>query len=427
MRQIATIALLPFFVSLSSLCVAQASWVELIKQHPNVRVQQATIARQQWRVVELQAGRGVDVDLSTSGHVPMIENYSDDFTRASKQDPYVDLVLSVKHNLYDFGAEQALVDSESSTLVQQRLEYVAAFAEQTHALWQLGLKWQLASDSVALLNEGLLQSNQHISTLRNRFEAGVGTMSELRTQQLYSLDIDNQMAQWRSQQQQVSDSLTQEYQLAPAQLIAMWQPVKALLFTPDAPQTSNLRSAIASHHTQQALHKKMENLRALAKPQLLGEVNSTLYDVTHGVQNFNVSGQVVFSISVFDNGIVEAQTAGLTEQVRYQQDLLRQVVSKKSVEFNDLQIQLMRLEQQVQHNQTKQINITDQIVKLEIGLGYSHNNVDGLALLQQQLLQQQVDALAQANKRQELLLKQVFVTEQLVKQLQLGGLVSNEF
>ena len=46
---------------------------------------------------------------------------------------------------------------------------------------------------------------------------------------------------------------------------------------------------------------------------------------------------------------------------------------------------------------------------------------------QQQLLQEQVDALAQTNKQQELLLKQVFVTEQLVKQLQLDGTLLNEF
>ena len=81
----------------------------------------------------------------------------------------------------------------------------------------------------------------------------------------------------------------------------------------------------------------------------------------------------------------------------------------------------------MRHNQTKQMNIKDQIVKLEIGLGSSHNDVNGLALLQQQLLQEQVDALAQTNKQQDLLLKQVFVTEQLVKQLQLDGTLLNGF
>ena len=106
--------------------------------------------------------------------------------------------------------------------------------------------------------------------------------------------------------------------------------------------------------------------------------------------------------------------------------MLRQLVSKKALEFNDLQIQSARLQQKMRHNQTKQMNIKDQIVKLEIGLGSSHNNVNGLALLQQQLLQEQVDALAQTNKQQELLLKQVFVTEQLVKQLQLDGALLNE-
>jgi hypothetical protein len=107
--------------------------------------------------------------------------------------------------------------------------------------------------------------------------------------------------------------------------------------------------------------------------------------------------------------------------------VLRQLVSKKALEFNDLQIQSARLQQKMRHNQTKQMNIKDQIVKLEIGLGSSHNNVNGLALLQQQLLQEQVDALSQTNKQQELLLKQVFVTEQLVKQLQLDGTLLNGF
>jgi hypothetical protein len=102
-------------------------------------------------------------------------------------------------------------------------------------------------------------------------------------------------------------------------------------------------------------------------------------------------------------------------------------VSKKALEFNDLQIQSARLQQKMRHNQTKQMNIKDQIVKLEIGLGSSHNDVNGLALLQQQLLQEQVDALAQTNKQQDLLLKQVFVTEQLVKQLQLDGTLLNGF
>ena len=139
-----------------------------------------------------------------------------------------------------------------------------------------------------------------------------------------------------------------------------------------------------------------------------------------------MAGKLIFSASVFDNGVTDAQTAGLNEQVHYLQDVLRQLVSKKALEFNDLQIQSARLQQKMRHNQTKQMNIKDQIVKLEIGLGSSHNNVNGLALLQQQLLKEQVDALSQTNKQQELLLKQVFVTEQLVKQLQLDGALLNE-
>ena len=405
---------------------SQVSWVKLIQQHPNVRAQASNIARQQWRVLELQSGRGVDVDLSTAGHLPLIENYNEDFTRVKKQDPYVDVVLSAKYSLYDFGAEQARVDSEALTLEQQRLDYVAVFSEQAHAFWQLGLKWQLAEDTLIVLNKGLWQSDQHIHTLRNRFKAGVGTLSELRKHQLYSLDIDNQMAQWQSQQRQVADSLNKEYQLVPAQLLAMWGPVKELLLTPDVPQASNLRSAIASQYAQQALHKKVKNLKALAKPQLSGEVNTTLFDATRGVDNYNLVGQLRFSMSAFDNGVSNAQIAGLNEQVRYEQDALRQIVSAKSVEFNDLQLQLLRLKDQLSNNESNQDNLIDQIAILGVGLGSIHTDLDGLSLLQQQLLQRQVDALGFANKQQGLLLTQVFVAEQLIKQLKLKEAIFNE-
>ena len=62
-----------------------------------------------------------------------------------------------------------------------------------------------------------------------------------------------------------------------------------------------------------------------------------------------------------------------------------------------------------------------------MGLGSIHSNLDGLALLQQQLLQRQVDALSYFNEQQGLLLTQVFVAEQLVKQLDLKETLFNEF
>ena len=132
-------------------------------------------------------------------------------------------------------------------------------------------------------------------------------------------------------------------------------------------------------------------------------------------------------MSAFDNGVSDAQVAGLNEQVRYEQDMLRQLVSAKSVEFNDLQLQLLRLKDQLNNNQLNQNNLTDQIAILGVGLGSVHTDLDGLALLQQNLLQQQVDALAYASKQQELLLTQVFIAEQLTKQLKLKETILNEF
>ena len=128
---------LVFFLVSPVLASTEYAWVNNLLNHPNVVVKKGAIEEQYWRIQELEALRGFDVEISGVGDVPLLSNFQDDFTRDSKGQMYLDLVMSGNYTLYDFGYAQNNIDAEALLHNVKRLQLVAAAEKELNVLLTL--------------------------------------------------------------------------------------------------------------------------------------------------------------------------------------------------------------------------------------------------------------------------------------------------
>jgi hypothetical protein len=138
---------------------ASADWVSAVLDHPYLRVQNSSIEKQKWKILELEAEQGFDFDIKSSEHLPIAEHFDSSFSRVATYDPYLDLVFSASHTLYDFGESDSLIDAERTLQTRARRTFANAFEQQVHALFSLVLQHQKAEQTMVIVNTAQTKTN----------------------------------------------------------------------------------------------------------------------------------------------------------------------------------------------------------------------------------------------------------------------------
>ena len=135
----------------SSSTFADNGWVSAVLNHPNLRLPYSNIEKQQWKILERQAAKGFNLDISSSAHLPLIENFDRSFTRAVQYSPYLDLVFNASKTVYDFGEADSLINSERARQTKARLTFANDFEKQTHDLFSLIIQYKKANQALVLI------------------------------------------------------------------------------------------------------------------------------------------------------------------------------------------------------------------------------------------------------------------------------------
>ena len=179
----------------STTTFADSDWVSAVLNHPNLRVPYSNIEKQQWKILELEAEKGFDLDVSSSAHLPLIENFDSSFTRAVKNSPYLDLVFNASKTVYDFGEADFLINSERAHQTRARLDFANDFEKQTHDLFSLIIQYKKANQASSLIQTAQANIELVQRDLTRRFESGLGTITDIRRTQLNPIDLEPQATQ----------------------------------------------------------------------------------------------------------------------------------------------------------------------------------------------------------------------------------------
>ena len=405
----------------SSAAHASADWVSAVLDHPNLRVQNSSIEKQKWKILELEAEQGFDFDIKSSAHLPIAEHFDSSFSRVATYDPYLDLVFSASHTLYDFGESDSLIDAERTLQTRARLTFANAFEQQTHALFSLVLQHQKAEKTMVIVNTA--QDNIALvqKDLVKRFEAGLGTVADIRRTQLSQIDLETQIIQLSNKMDEIEHMINTDYGLAVADLVEDWHSIEPQLNLARHIQEQALRTSAISQDLQTSLRYQRNSVNAQKKPKLIIDVNTTLYDVTRSLGNYRVAGEFRLTFPAFDSGYRSAKMASITHAISAEQQALTQVIQQKILDLETNERQLDDLELREQEGTKKHKNLVLQLNNMKLALGKTANDHAGLANMHTQIASAEINLISIASDMEQLTLDHVLLSEQIIQQFNVSS------
>jgi len=392
------------------------AWLRNIASHPNISVAKGVIQTQQWRIKEMQAERGFDIDVSTTGDVPIVSDLQDDFTRASDNDPYLDIVVSGSYILYDFEQAQQKINAEKSSYEVRKLEYLTAIEEELHRLLGLVTDNQKVLEQLAALKMAQPQLLKIQQQLETRYEAGLGTLTEVRQIHVQLLDLHSQITLLENRLQSLQLTAEEQYELSSEELVVIWHDIKHVL-TVHRDLDYGGRSAQLSELKIQSLMHHQASVRAEAMPVLQGELNATLYDVTRSFDNYQLSGQLRLKMPVFDSGYRDARIGSLQHAMTTELDMKRQLQRQKQFQLNEIARQDADLRARLSIIEDKLNNQVLQLNALQQALGKTGNDINGVGNYMNQIATSRTELAGLKADANLNALQKLLVTEQLLASL----------
>ena len=400
----------------SSAAQASADWVSAVLDHPNLRVQNSSIEKQKWKILELEAEQGFDFDIKSSAHLPIAEHFDSSFSRVATYDPYLDLVFSASHTLYDFGESDSLIDAERTLQTRARLAFANAFEQQTHALFSLVLQHQKAKTTVVIIDTAQANIALVKKDLVKRFEAGLGTITDIRRTQLSQIDLETQIVQLFNKMDEIEHMVNSDYGLTVADLVNDWHSIEPQLSRVSHVPGQALRTSAISQDLQTSLRNQRNSIDAQKKPKLIIDVNTTLYDVTRSLGNYRVAGEFRLTFPAFDSGYRSAKMASITHAISAEQQALAKVIQQKNLDLKTSERQIEDLELREQEGTKKHNNLVLQLKNMKLSLGKTANDHASLANMYTQIASAEINLIGIASEMEQLTLDHVLLSEQIIQQ-----------
>ncbi|MCS5550165.1 MAG: TolC family protein [Gammaproteobacteria bacterium] len=380
-----------FLVALS-LCLSLSSYanqsemdfiIDSVKKHPQVVEKSHLISSQKLQIMVLEADDNPKVSFSTKGNLPISSKLNINQYRVNDNDKtYLDGVITAKKVLYDFGQSDANINAQQKRQKAAQLEYEKTFEQVLYRLFDLSIDNQRLNVIDISLRQSSTQIAKSLKQLKLQFSAGVGMISEVREVQLLQLDLDTELHALKTKRAEIYKSFKQEFGLTDKQAKKVFVVVQKLskkitnantdllsvLSTNLNPEVKTQRSEQIIGLEKKAIYNQIKAIKAADKPQVEAVVTGMIYDVTRGLDEYNIYGGLNIGLPLFDGGLSDAKVASAKHNIRIQEDRFRSIQIDKQLKFDELIKQVLNLKTKNKASLLKQKNLSEKLDNINIRL-----------------------------------------------------------
>ena len=346
--------------------------------HPNVVEKANEVKLKGMDVEQIIAENGLKVNLSTRSKLPLLYNVddNDNVTRASSLDKtYFDGVITFEKNLYDFGVVENKINAERLREKGLNLEYLEVFEKTLQKLLNTVNDVSRANAVFDHLESHIVLVNESIDKIKLRFSSGIGTLMEVRQAQLLLLDLETQAQNLYKERYSSLTILREEFDISSADLSSIEMVITQFidgLELIDQNLSSVIYKAIEYNRSQEiinaekyALESSLDGLQSEIMPQINMSATAIIYDVAHGLSEYELYGGVTLTMPLFDSGLSNAKKSNMLHKLKIQNDVIDALNQNKSLALNKLIKNYQDLQIEFDNMQQKQVNLTEKLSQLE--------------------------------------------------------------
>lgn len=293
-----------------------------------------------WRVKQRSAEDAPQLSFSTSGKFPIADSIDSVRDRVSDADRrYLDGILRASKSVYDWGRSDSLVAAEEFRRRSALLQYEMTFEAEFAKLIGLVINHLKVKEQLKLLDDDLEFIEQTLKAVRMRYEAGAGSLDDVRRLELRRLDVDRDREQALNLLTKIEDTTRQLFDETVSDLHAPVFEVIKILPRPDSIQLepSQLMVSKNSEFEQIALDYELKSVISDKKPSVTGTITSRLFNLTTDpLDEYEIYGGIEIEFPVFDGGARDARIEGLNVQKIVARSQLREELDRIDEEWFEL-------------------------------------------------------------------------------------------
>ena len=369
-------------VVISTFSFANATDLSLVtssvSNHPNVVEKANEVKLKGMDVEQIIAENGLKVNLSTRSKLPLLYNVddNDNVTRASSLDKtYFDGVITFEKNLYDFGVVENKINAERLREKGLNLEYLEVFEKTLQKLLNTVNDVSRTNAVFNHLESHIVLVNESIDKIKLRFSSGIGTLMEVRQAQLLLLDLETQAQNLYKERYSSLTILREEFDISSADLSSIEMVITQFidgLELIDQNLSLVIYKAIEYNRSKEiinaekyALESSLDGLQSEIMPQINMSATAIIYDVAHGLSEYELYGGVTLTMPLFDSGLSNAKKSNMLHKLKIQNDVIDALNQNKSLALNKLIKNYQDLQIEFDNMQQKQVNLTEKLSQLE--------------------------------------------------------------
>jgi outer membrane protein TolC len=346
-----------------------------ISKHPKVVEKANEITLKGISVDQILAEDGLKINFSTKSKLPISYDLSTNASRADDLDrEFLDGVVTLNKNLYDFGVVEFKSNAEILRKEALKLEYQQVFSTTLQKLLNIVNDVARVKTVLVTLRSDLVKTNASIDEVKLRFTSGIGTVMDVRQAQLSLLDLETEIQTLRRDRDTNLVILRDEFSLSQSDLKLINSAInqfnnKLTANKQDVALVINQsinyqRSVDIINLEKSALNSQIKSLKSENMPQLSASVTGIAYDVTRGLDEYELYGGINLAMPLFDSGLSKVKQRGLTYRIKVQNDMMNALNQDKSLALNKLIKKYKNLQIENNNAVQKQANLTEKLSQI---------------------------------------------------------------
>jgi outer membrane protein TolC len=359
------------FASTSELVLVSHS----ISKHPKVMEKANEITLKGINIDQLLAEDGLKINLSTKSKLSIKHNLNVNQSRADDLDrEFLDGVVTINKNIYDFGVVEYKKNAEVLRKEALKLEYQQVFSTTLQKLLNIVNDVARVKTVLVKLRSDLVKTKASIDEVKLRFTSGIGTVMDVRQAQLSLLDLETEIQTLRRDRDTNLVILRDEFSLSQSDLKLINSAInqfnnKLTANKQDVALVINQlinyqRSVDIINLEKSALNSQIKSLKSENMPQLSASVTGIAYDVTRGLDEYELYGGINLAMPLFDSGLSKVKQRGLTYRIKVQNDMMNALNQDKSLALNKLIKKYKNLQIEKNNAVQKQANLTEKLSQI---------------------------------------------------------------
>lgn len=342
----------------------------LVLDTPEVIEAKENLALSDNEINRIASQKKPKINFSTSGNYPFSTNIAPQNNRISNIDEtYIDGKISLDTQIYDFGAQNYLIEAEQLKKNAQVINLKILEQEIYFDLIKTGFEILALSDKIDLLKKHTNKHNEDRAVAKERFIKGTGTNLEVKEAELVALNLESEYSKLNSnlaeREKYFETQFGEDFENYSKDFLNLKKLNPKAVISYEMLETLNIKKL---KYELQSLQAEVLSIEKSRLPVVSSSLSLNMYNMDNGVGNdYSVTGGINMSVPLYDSGTSKANEKAILIKTKIIRSQIVKQKKKWEKDWNNNTSRILQLRKEIlllSQKKKETLNKSEQLASL---------------------------------------------------------------